>query len=48
MTIQRYTYHTTVSYSDVAPDGKMSFGGLLRILQETACIASDLCGLFWP
>ena len=44
MTIQRYTYHTTVSYSDVAPDGKMSFGGLLRILQETACIASDLCG----
>ena len=39
-----YVYRTDVAYSDVGPDGLLSQGGLLRILQEAAAIASDDVG----
>ena len=39
-----YVYRTSVAYSDIGPDGLLSQGGLLRILQEAAAIASDDVG----
>ncbi len=39
-----YLYRTSAAYSDVGPDGLLSQGGLLRILQEAAAIASDDVG----
>lgn len=44
MVISRFVYSTTVSYADVGTDHLLSFNGLLRLLQEAACAASDLCG----
>lgn len=37
-------YRTSVTYGDTGPDGRLSRGGLLRILQEAAAIASDDAG----
>ena len=37
-------YRTSVTYSDIGPDGLLSRGGLLRALQEAAAIASDEVG----
>jgi len=42
--ISRFTYHTNISYSDVGPDHYLSYTGLLRLLQEAAAAASDICG----
>ena len=39
-----YIYRTSAAYSDVGPDGLLSQGGMLRILQEAAAIASDDVG----
>jgi len=44
MDIPRFTYQTTVSYADVGPDQLLSYKGTLRLLQETAALASDVCG----
>lgn len=44
MTTARTGYSTRVAYSDLGPDGLLSRGGLLRILQEVAAIASDDVG----
>lgn len=42
--ISHFTYETIISYDDVADDGKLSYAGMLRILQETAACASAACG----
>ena len=42
--LQRFTYETNISYADVGPDQCLSYTGLLRLLQETAAAASDICG----
>lgn len=39
-----YTYETPVAYSDIGPDQRLSHLGMLRILQEAACVASDVAG----
>ena len=39
-----YTYETSVAYSDVGPDQRLSHAGMLRILQEAASVASDDVG----
>jgi len=44
MNTARYVYRTGVAYSDVGPDGLLSQGGILRILQEAAAVASDDVG----
>lgn len=44
ITMSRYIYETNISYADVGPDHYLSYTGLLRLLQETAAAASDLCG----
>ncbi len=44
MTTAHYEYRTSVAYSDVGPDGLLSQGGLLRVLQEAAAVASDDVG----
>lgn len=44
MIISRFAYETTVSYADVGPDQLLSYKGTLRLLQETAALASDACG----
>jgi len=33
-----------VTYSDIGPDQRLSFPGILRMLQEAAALASDQCG----
>ena len=42
--ISHFTYDTIVTYADVAVDGKLSYPGMLRILQEAAACASAECG----
>lgn len=42
--ITPYYYETSVTYPDVGQDSRLSHGGLLRMLQEAAARASDLCG----
>lgn len=42
--ISHFTYETIITYDDVAIDGKLSYAGMLRILQETAACASAECG----
>lgn len=44
ITIPHFTYETIVTYADVALDGKLSYPGMLRILQEAAACASAECG----
>ena len=44
ITISHYTYEAVVSYDDVSLDGKLSYPGMLRILQEAAACASAECG----
>lgn len=39
-----FIYETTVAYSDIGPDQRLSHQGLLRILQEAASVASDEVG----
>ena len=39
-----YVYRTDVAYSDIGSDSLLSPGGLIRILQEAAAIASDDVG----
>ena len=36
-----FIYNAAIAYSDIGPDQRLSHGGLLRILQEAAAIASD-------
>lgn len=40
ISISFFTYEATVTYADVALDGKLSYPGMLRILQEAAACAS--------
>lgn len=42
--ISHYTHEAVVTYADVALDGKLSYPGMLRILQEAAACASAACG----
>lgn len=42
--IPHFTYEAVVTYADVAMDGKLSYPGMLRILQEAAARASAACG----
>lgn len=42
--ISYFTYETAVTYADVALDGRLSYPGMLRILQEAAACASAACG----
>lgn len=42
--ISRFIYETTVAYSDVDPDQRLSRGGALRLLQEAAAVASQQVG----
>jgi len=44
ITTPHYTYETSVAYSDVGPDQRLSHVGTLRILQEAASVASDEVG----
>ena len=39
-----FIYDAAVAYSDIGPDQRLSHGGLLRILQEAASVASDEVG----
>lgn len=43
--IPYFTYDSVVAYPDVAQDGLLSHAGLLRILQETAAVASHVRGI---
>lgn len=45
ISISHFTYEAVVAYPDVAMDGHLSHAGLLRILQETAAVASHVRGI---